>query len=112
MDGKAYVDFMKIVIICILWYLCSTSDNILGKVVLSDLPYPMTVTMTHLVTASIFLGPIKTVLKVPSGRPIPKRYYYVMILPLAFGKFISSVSSYVSIWKVSVSYAHTGNFIY
>lgn len=107
MDGKAYIDFMKIVVICILWYLCSTSDNILGKIVLSDLPYPMTVTMTHLVTAAIFLGPIKSFMKVPHGKSIDKRYFYIMILPLALGKFISSVSSYISIWKVSVSYAHT-----
>ncbi|BFZ16857.1 hypothetical protein BsWGS_19896 [Bradybaena similaris] len=107
MDGVAYIDFLKISLICILWYLCSASDNILGKVVLSEFPYPMTMTMTHLVTASIFLGPIRRFMSVPPGRPIEKKYFYVMILPLALGKFISSVSTYISIWKVSVSYAHT-----
>ncbi|CAG5118628.1 unnamed protein product [Candidula unifasciata] len=107
MDGVAYIDFLKISLICILWYLCSASDNILGKVVLSDFPYPMTMTMTHLVTASILLGPIRRFMNVPPGRPIDKRYFYVMILPLALGKFVSSVSTYISIWKVSVSYAHT-----
>lgn len=108
MDGKTYLDFMKIVLICLLWYLCSTSDNILGKVVLSSFPYPMTVTLTHLTIAAVFLGPIKSFMRVPSGAVIDKKYYYTMILPLALGKFVSSVSSYISIWKVSVSYAHTG----
>lgn len=112
MDGVAYIDFLKISLICILWYLCSASDNILGKVVLSEFPYPMTMTMTHLVTASIFLGPIRRFMSVPPGRPIEKKYFYVMILPLALGKFISSVSSYISIWKVSVSYAHTGKYVH
>ncbi|GFS14371.1 solute carrier family 35 member E1-like protein [Elysia marginata] len=107
MDGGTYLDFMKIALLCVMWYASSTSDNILGKVVLSDFPYPMTMAMTHLVTASICLGPITNILKVPKGRSIPRRYFYTMIFPLAFGKFISSVLSYVSIWKVSVSYAHT-----
>ncbi|KAK6991183.1 solute carrier family 35 member E1 isoform X2 [Biomphalaria glabrata] len=107
MDGKVYFQCMKLSIICILWYLSSTTDNILGKIIMTELPYPMTVTMTHLVTASIFLGQIKSFLNVPKGKPIDKKYFYIMILPLALGKFISSVSSYVSIWKVSVSYAHT-----
>ncbi|GFN96829.1 solute carrier family 35 member e1-like protein [Plakobranchus ocellatus] len=107
MDGNAYLDFMKVALLCVMWYASSTSDNILGKLVLSDFPYPMTMAMTHLVTASLCLGPITTMLKVPKGRTIPKRYFYAMIFPLAFGKFISSVLSYVSIWKVSVSYAHT-----
>ncbi|KAH9524256.1 hypothetical protein Btru_053955 [Bulinus truncatus] len=107
MDGKAYLECMKLTIICILWYLCSTTDNILGKIVLTELPYPMTITMTHLVTAAVCLGRIKSFMNVPKGKQIDKKYFYIMILPLALGKFISSLTSYVSIWKVSVSYAHT-----
>ena len=109
MDGDAYFDFMKIALMCILWYLCSTSDNIIVKVIMgADFPYPMTVTLVHLLTAAVLLGPIKHFLKVPRGLSVDRKYYFTMIIPLALGKFISSVSSYFSILKVSVSYAHTG----
>ena len=112
MDGTAYFDFMKIALMCIMWYMCSTCDNIIGKVVLSDFPYPMTVTFVHLVTAAVLLGPIKVGMKVPRGKTIERKYYYYMIVPLAIGKFMSSISSYFSILKTSVSYAHTGTNIF
>ncbi|XP_046544800.1 solute carrier family 35 member E1 homolog [Haliotis rubra] len=105
--ASVYYDAAKIVVVCILWYLCSTTDNIIGKIILSEFPYPMTITMVQLATAAILLGPIISTMDVPSVTEISRRYYFTMILPLAMGKFLSSVSSYVSIWKSSVSYAHT-----
>ncbi|KAK7501159.1 hypothetical protein BaRGS_00007644 [Batillaria attramentaria] len=107
MDGTTYVEFLKIALICLMWYLCSASDNIIGKVVLSEFPYPMTMTMVQLMTTSLLLGPFLPCLGATKRGTYDRRYFFVMILPLAFGKFISSVSSYISIWKVSVSYAHT-----
>lgn len=110
MDGTTYLEFLKIALICVMWYLCSASDNIIGKVVLSDFPYPMTMTMVQLVTTSLFLAPFLPYLGATKRGTYDRRYFFVMILPLALGKFISSVSSYISIWRVSVSYAHTGNW--
>ena len=110
MDGSTYVEFLKIILICLMWYLCSASDNIIGKVVLSDFPYPMTMTMVQLLTTSVFLGPFLPCVGATKRGHYERRYFFIMILPLALGKFISSVSSYISIWRVSVSYAHTGKF--
>ncbi|XP_070194086.1 solute carrier family 35 member E1 homolog [Littorina saxatilis] len=107
MDGSTYVEYMKIALVCVMWYLCSASDNIIGKVVLSDFPYPMTMTMIQLLTTSVFLAPFLPCVGATKKGQYDRRYFFVMILPLAFGKFISSVSSYISIWRVSVSYAHT-----
>lgn len=111
MDGSTYVEFLKIALICLMWYLCSASDNIIGKVVLSDFPYPMTMTMVQLLTTSLFLGPFLPCVGATKQGHYERRYFFIMILPLAFGKFISSVSSYISIWRVSVSYAHTGKYM-
>lgn len=103
---------LKLILVCIMWYISSASGNVIGKLVLNEFPYPMTMTMVQLASAALYLGPILKLLGVPTTVEINRRYYIIMILPLAFGKFISSVSSHVSIWKVSVSYAHTGmNFI-
>ena len=108
MDGSTYVEFLKIIVICIMWYLCSASNNIIGKVVLLDFPYPMTMTMVQLLSVSVFLAPFLPCVGANKEGSHDRRYLFTMILPLAFGKFITSVSSFVSIWKVSVSYSHTG----
>lgn len=106
MDGL-YV--IKLILVCMLWYTTSASGNVIGKLVLNEFPYPVTMTMVQLASAALYLGPILKLLGVPQIGEIPRRYYVVMIIPLAFGKFVSSLSSHISIWKVSVSYAHTGN---
>ena len=99
---------IKLILVCMLWYISSASGNVIGKLVLNEFPYPMTMTMVQLASAAIYLGPIYKLLGVPHAGEISRRYYLVMIIPLAFGKFVSSLSSHISIWKVSVSYAHTG----
>lgn len=41
-------------------------------------------------------------------RVISRRHFTHLILPLAIGRFIQSVAAQISIWKVPLSYAHTG----
>ena len=80
---------------------------------LNEFPYPMTVTMVQLLSITVYSGPLFKLWGIRPGfqSSISKDYYWKMIIPLAIGKFLSSVFSHVSIWKVPVSFAHTGKFI-
>jgi len=107
---QTYKTAIQIVCLCLAWYITSSANGVVGKIVLSDFPYPMTVSMVQLASISLYLIPVMKAWKVPSTKPseIPLKYWFQMIIPLAFGKFFASVSSHISIWKVPVSYAHTG----
>ena len=107
MDGTTYLEFMKIAVICVMWYLCSASDNIIGKVVMADFPYPMTISMIQLTSTAVFLSPFLPCIGATKIGTYNQHYFCTMIIPLAMAKIVSSVSSYFSILKVSVSYAHT-----
>lgn len=95
--------------LCVIWYIISSSNNVIGKMVLSTFPYPMTVTMVQLTSIALYSGPFFNLYGIRRYTDIPWPYYMRLIVPLALGKFFSSVTSHISIWKVPVSYAHTGN---
>uniref|UniRef100_A0A182TUW8 Sugar phosphate transporter domain-containing protein n=1 Tax=Anopheles melas TaxID=34690 RepID=A0A182TUW8_9DIPT len=98
---------LTIVFLCILWYVVSSSNNVIGKMILSEFPYPMTVTMIQLTSITVYSGPFFNLWGVRKYVDISWRYYFSFIVPLALGKFLASVTSHISIWKVPVSYAHT-----
>ena len=103
-------DGVRIVFLCICWYAVSSSNGVVGKWILSEFPFPMTLTMAQLTSIAIYSGPMLTMLGVrraSSCSSFTWKYYGTIILPLAFAKFASSVLAHVSIWKVPVSYAHT-----
>ncbi|XP_031628438.1 solute carrier family 35 member E1 homolog [Contarinia nasturtii] len=93
--------------LCLIWYVVSSSNNVIGKMVLSSFPYPMTVTMVQLTSITLYSGPFFNLWGVRKYSDMSWQYYCKLIIPLALGKFFSSVTSHISIWKVPVSYAHT-----
>ena len=103
-----HAESLKIIGLCVLWYSASSVNNVIGKIVLSDFPYPMTISMVQLCSIVLCLLPVLYARDIPKAQGIPVKYWFTMIVPLAMGKFFSSVSSHFSLWKVSVSYAHTG----
>lgn len=106
-DNKQTRETLTVVGLCLLLYIVSSSNNVIGKLLLSDFPFPMTVTMVQLTSISLYSGPFFRLLGVRRFVDISWRYYFKIIVPLALGKFLASVLNHVSLWKISVSYAHT-----
>ena len=115
-------DFIRIVFVCICWYIVSSSNGVLGKTILSQFPYPVTVTMVQLLSIAVWSPPLlkvsykfkfkkyisfSQVLGVRKYESSNWSYHMRMLFPLAFAKFLSSVLARVSVWKVPVHYAHT-----
>lgn len=103
-------DVVRVIFLCVAWYSLSSANNIIVKTLLNDFPYPMTVTMVQLLSIWVYLQPVLRFWRIPplDTARVPWRYYFTMIFPLALGKFITSVSAHVSLWRITVSYAHTG----
>lgn len=98
----------SVVFLCVIWYIVSSSNNVIGKMVLNEFPFPLTVTIVQLTSIACYSGPFFNLWGVRKYVDIPWKYYFKYIVPLALGKFFASVSSHISIWRVPVSYAHTG----
>ncbi|XP_044742265.1 solute carrier family 35 member E1 homolog isoform X2 [Chrysoperla carnea] len=106
-DRKQTREVITILSLCILWYLVSGTNNVIGKMLLSDFPYPITVTMVQLLSITVYSGPFLSLWGVRKYVDISWSYFFKLIIPLAFGKFFASAFSHLSLWKVPVSYAHT-----
>lgn len=111
-DQKRGKEVCNVLLLCVAWYVVSSTNNVIGKTVLNEFPYPMTMTMVQLLVITILSGPLFNLWGVRKANEISWLYYCKLIIPLAFGKFMASVFSHVSIWKVPVSYAHTGKSIF
>ncbi|KAH8289260.1 hypothetical protein KR054_002428 [Drosophila jambulina] len=96
-----------VLLMCLFWYVISSSNNVIGKMVLNEFPFPMTVTLVQLCSITLYSGPFFNLWRIRKYQEIPRSYFYRLIVPLAVGKLLASVTSHISLWKVPVSYAHT-----
>ncbi len=100
-------DFCRIVALCLCWYAVSSANGVLGKWILSEFPHPMTLTLVQLTSIAVYSRPMLFFLRVRPLSSLSRKIYWKMVVPLAVAKFLASVFTHVSIWKVPVSYAHT-----
>ncbi|KAJ8732377.1 hypothetical protein PYW07_014976 [Mythimna separata] len=106
LDGSRR-ESLVVVALCLAWYAASSASNVVGKLVLTDFPYPVTVTMVQLLSIVLCSAPAFALCGVRRAADFPRRYYWRTLVPLAFAKFLTTICSQVSIWKVPISYAHT-----
>ena len=92
---------------CILWRIVMVGVHLTRIFIFQNLP---AISQVHLIAINCFLGPSLNMLDIGDAPHIPRKYYIRRILPLALGKLFASVSSHISIWRVPVSYAHTGQW--
>ncbi|XP_041060167.1 solute carrier family 35 member E1 [Carcharodon carcharias] len=104
---SAVRDGLRVFILCLCWYTVSSGGNVINKVILNHFPYPVTVSLFHILSICLFMPPLIRAWNISPAAELPPRYFSRLILPLAFGKYFASVSAHISIWKVPVSYAHT-----
>ncbi|CAF1067786.1 unnamed protein product [Adineta ricciae] len=100
---------IQICCLCLIWYSSSAAGNVIVKELLDEFPFPLTVTLVQLLSIWILCIPLIRIRQVPPPEYLyqNRSYYFKIIIPLAIGKFLSQLSSHVSLWKVPVSFAHT-----
>ena len=104
---KTLNDKLRICGLCLTWYSISSVNNIINKKLLTNFPHPISLSLIHLLSSAVYLGPFLNFWSVPRGPTIPYRTFIQLIVPLGLGRVFGSVSAHVTIWKVPVSYAHT-----
>ena len=102
-----YSRTVKVAILCVLWYALSSTNNVVGKKALRKYPYPLTISLFHMAANAFLMYPILMIMKQEYSFHYSMAFFWRFVLPLGFGKLLGSVSSHISIWRISVSYAHT-----
>lgn len=55
----------KVVALCTVWFTISAGNNVVGKLILTEFPYPMTVSFVQLLSIVIFSIPTLRLLGIP-----------------------------------------------
>ena len=108
-SSSSFPEATRVMLLCVIWYTLSSTGSVLNKYILTNyLPgYPTSLTFSHLLIITFLMPALNSLWRIPTAATLSRRYTYRYILPLAFGKFFSSVASQFSIYKVPVSYSHT-----
>lgn len=98
---------VKVTVLCTLLYICSSTNNIIGKKLLTKYPYPMTLTLFHMMANSFLMYPALLFAGASTKVNYSRHFLSKYMIPLGLGKLLVSITAHVGIWRISVSYAHT-----
>lgn len=101
----SYWEMIRLIITCLLWYLSSAITNNIGKEILLNFRYPVTLTMVQFGLSSIFAFLYGSLVK-KSLRPATFQVLMTTI-PLSLFQILGHVFSSVALTYVSVSFSHT-----
>ncbi len=65
---------VRIAVLCLFWYTVSSGGNVVNKIILNDFPYPVTVSLFHILSIIVFLPPLLRAWGVPRTE-LPAHYY-------------------------------------
>ena len=67
--------------------------------------------MIHMLILNCLLIPVTSYLQIPPTPDVTRKFYIRRLIPLAVGKLLGAIFTHFSIWKVPISYAHTGKLL-
>ncbi|KHJ86224.1 putative membrane protein [Oesophagostomum dentatum] len=97
---------VRVITICLCWYVISSASSITNKVLLQGYPYPMTLALSNLMWVPIYSIPLLRMWEYNAVK-LTSSQYKKYLTPISAGKALAVVSAYFSLWKVPVSYAQT-----
>ncbi|CAJ0606831.1 unnamed protein product [Cylicocyclus nassatus] len=97
---------VRVIAICICWYVISSASSITNKVLLQGYPYPMTLSLSNLMWVPVYSVPLLRMWETKAVK-LTSSQYNKYLTPISIGKALAVVSAYFSLWKVPVSYAQT-----
>ncbi|KAF9909092.1 suppressor of loss of ypt1 [Lobosporangium transversale] len=96
----------KLPLLCLLWYLSSAVTNNIGKQIMNQFRYPVTLTFVQFVFVSLFCFILGSVFKMTTIRK-PTMGILQMTAPLVGFQVVGHMFSSVAISRVPLSFVHT-----
>ena len=98
---------LKVVVLCLPWYALSSLENVVNKLFLYRHPFPVTISVSHMIAHVFILYPSLRLVGVSPTLDIFNKKTLIYFIPLATLKLMVSIMSHASITLMSVSYANT-----
>ena len=108
----------KLCTLCTLWYAVTAGNSFIGKILISEFPYPVTILATEHFFVCILSFPLMLFLRrviqkgeKPTGLNKDTVSYFKLVVPMAILKVVQEFSGIVSVWKSTVPFSQTGIYL-